>query len=363
MKIGILLTVIIFCTALARAQSTSQDFPTPVLTNEINGSIKARDIGDSRLTSYFYTFNGDQGDLFVNIVTRNFTGDLDIFAVNGLRPVTKIVIYAIDAENETGRALYFRKNERLLLRIQGRSPNDDSASFRIKFAGSFVAAKESDAPAGPELPKVDTGRDSGIRVNSVGTILPPPPKPVVTDNADAETQKISDKDGETASADVEPKADTENPSKGLEIVVTDNLPKKDEPSAAAPTSSSRRSRTPAKTKVAKLKTVIALETKTGEAAKEKVKEEIKAVEPLPVKKPAQKRNVLTARKPAEPKEPFADPLASIRLVIAFKDGKSLEKAMNEVFKFSVDKGILTVILKDGSISRYPIVDVAKVTIQ
>ena len=63
------------------------------------------------------------------------------------------------------------------------------------------------------------------------------------------------------------------------------------------------------------------------------------------------------------KEVVPDPLASIRLVIAFKDGNSLEKSMSEVFKFSVDKGVLTVILKDGSVSRYPIIDVARVTIE
>src|SRR5687768_18386389 len=96
----------------ASAQSTRQDFPTPATTNEIAGSINARDIGDSRLTTYFYTFNGDQGDLFINIVTKNFTGDLDVFTAATLRPVTKIVIYASDTENDTGRAVYFRQPEK-----------------------------------------------------------------------------------------------------------------------------------------------------------------------------------------------------------------------------------------------------------
>ena len=68
-----------------------------------------------------------------------------------------------------------------------------------------------------------------------------------------------------------------------------------------------------------------------------------------------------AKKPAP--EPKPDPLASINLVIQFKDGNLIEKPMSEVFKFSVDKGVLTVALKNGSTSRYKIIDVEKVTIQ
>ena len=131
----------LFVVSAAAAQSTDQAFPTAVRANEIVGSIKARDIGDARLTSHFYAFNGDQGDIFVNVVTKNFDGDIDIFTADGLRPLTKIVIFADAASNETGRIVYLRRPERLLLRIQGRTPNDDAAAYRIKFAGSFVAAK------------------------------------------------------------------------------------------------------------------------------------------------------------------------------------------------------------------------------
>ena len=79
------------------------------------------------------------------------------------------------------------------------------------------------------------------------------------------------------------------------------------------------------------------------------------------------RTLTGRRRPAPAKktapEPKPDPLASINLVILFKDGNLIEKPMSEVFKFSVDKGVLTVALKDGSTSRYKIVDVEKVTIQ
>jgi hypothetical protein len=64
-----------------------------------------------------------------------------------------------------------------------------------------------------------------------------------------------------------------------------------------------------------------------------------------------------------PAEKKPDPLASIRLVVLLKNGETIEKPMSEVQKFSVDKGILTVIAKDGSTARYSILDVAKVTIE
>ena len=384
---------LLLCGNYTFAQSSSQNFPTPVTTNEINGSIKARDIGDSRLTTYFYTFSGDQGDLFINIVTRNFTGDLDVFTTAGLRPITKVVIYANDSENETGRAVYFRKTEKLLLRVQGRSPNDDPASFRIKFAGSFVAANESDTLSEPELPKITTANGSGIRVNSVGTIIPTPPKPVIAKTEPVEPVETSEtvasgeqlkietvpaseqtktetvKTGEQPQTETVPtvedvKTDVEKPKSGVELVVTDNLPKNEEAIAAKSVSrksTSRRRRTPAKPLATKPTPDAAIaETKTTETLPADIVAETKSVESPPVKKAPSKR---AARKIKKATESVPDPLASIRLVVAFKDGKILEKQMNEVFKFSVDKKILTIILKDGSISRYPIFDVAKVTIE
>ena len=50
-----------------KAQSTNIEFPTAVTTNEIKGKIAARDVGDSRLTSHYYYFNGTQGDIFIKI--------------------------------------------------------------------------------------------------------------------------------------------------------------------------------------------------------------------------------------------------------------------------------------------------------
>jgi hypothetical protein len=50
-------------------------------------------------------------------------------------------------------------------------------------------------------------------------------------------------------------------------------------------------------------------------------------------------------------------------VILFKDGSKIERPMNEVLRFSVDRGILTVVSKDGTTAKYSIFEVASVTIQ
>lgn len=143
------------------AQSSEQQFPTPVFANQISGEIRPRAIGDNRQTTYFYTFNGGQGDLFLNLVTNNLNADIDVFVEQGLRPLTKIAVYADRGETETGRVIYLRKQEKLLLRIQGRTPNDEPGRYQIKFAGGFVAAG-SDVVIPPEPPRVVVRVDDPI---------------------------------------------------------------------------------------------------------------------------------------------------------------------------------------------------------
>ncbi len=339
------------------AQSTNQNFPTPVTSNEISGTIKARDVGDARLTSYFYQFDGEQGDLFINVVTRNFTGDIDVFTVSGLKPLTKIVLYADFGENETGRVIYLRKPEKMILRIQGRTPGDDPATFRIKFAGSFIASTQTEPAAEPELPTLTAKNESGIRVNSVGTIVEiipkatPTPVPVAAasktedERTDVETERAKSDAAVTNKADdkvIETAA--ESPEKGHEVVVTDNIPEKKE--TVTPRVRTRtRGRTPPKAAPP-----VATEPKATAKGTD-----VKTV------LPPRSRRGQTPAKTAAAKEP--DPLEKINLVIIFKDGTTVERPMSEVLRFSVDKGVLTVISKDGRIGRYSILDVEKVTIQ
>ncbi len=313
-------------------QSTDPNFPTPLAVSEINGTIPARDIGDSRITSFYYTFDGGQGDIFINAVTNNFSGDIDIFAADGLRPLTKMVIYADAGVGETGRLVYLRKPERLMLRVQGRTPNDDPAVFRIKLGGSFIALLGQQIDDAPVVARTGEPPESGIRVNSVGTIIEVVPKP--QPSAPPPPATTPDDADQTVST-AEPKAT--------------------EPVTPAPATPAKR-RTPPPD----VATVFGKKPAPSKRAKPDPVPSKRAKTPPRTKTPPPAK---TAKAPVEPPVKKPDPLASIRLVVELKDGDVIERPMSEVVRFSVDKGVLTVVVKGGKTSRYSILDVAKVTIQ
>ncbi len=331
-----------FCISAVFAQSTNQNFPTPVTSNEISGTIRARDIGDARLTSYFYVFEGNQGDVFINVVTKNLDGDIDVFTADNLRPLTKIRVYSDNPEGETGRVIYLRQPLKLILRIEGRTPTDDPATFRIKFAGSFQPAAGATAETDEsKQPEVKSSADTDVRVNSVGTIIEVKPKPKPTPKpeiakVEKEDPTKSDRESEpvkevtkTAKKDVPEKVEE---TKKPEVLITENVPEKKDDAEIKPDEKVDETETPKKEVKPK---------KPRNTAKTEAKPEKKAE--------------ITAVDPAQ--------LENINLVVDFKDGRKIELPMNRILKFGVDKGILTIITKDGSIGRYSILDIAKITVE
>jgi hypothetical protein len=330
-KAGILFTLIlVFSIAPLLAQSTNQDFPTPVLTNEISGTIPARDIGDARLTRHFYTFYADNGDLFLNIETANLNGDIDIFEANTLRPLSKISLYYSDASTKTSRIIYFRQRLQVVLRVEGRSPNDDPARYRINFSGSFAAATDLPQPPDDLEPTISstTSSEAVARTNSVGTIIEvlPPKKPV----------EISPEPSEIAETKTEPPSSVKP------------VPTRRTPSTRRPV------KRPARETPPKVEEEIAVENKTEPKAPPR--------RPTRTSRPTVPRRTV-AKKPVPVAEPKPDPLASVRLVVLLKDGYKIERPMNEVLRVNVDKGQLTIITKDGKIERFSILDVERMTIE
>ena len=311
----------------AFAQSSDQNFPTHVTSNDINGRILARPIGDARLTTYFYLFEGTQGDIFINVATTNFTGDIDVYAADSMKPLTKMVMYADAGRSETGRLIYLRQSARLLLRIEGRTPNDDAATFRIKFAGSFVAlAPETYEPA----PTV-AGKQSaaGNRQSAAKTdVLEPPASAGVQTEKPSETAKVSE---EAKPKTEDPSSDTVYENKSARVTVK---------ATAKPTTKRRKTTTAPKGG-----------NPTGRAGASSEK-------PTATQKPKAKTQKPKAEPPPEP-----DPLANIKLVVVFKDGTVIERPMTEISRFSFDNGRLTVIEKNGTITRYLMATIAKVTIE
>lgn len=346
--------LLVFALSLStEAQSTNQSFPTAVTSNEISGTIRARDVGDARLTTYFYVFNGSQGDIFINVVTKNLDGDIDVFTADGLRPLTKIRVYSDNPDGETGRVIYLRQPQKLILRVEGKTPTDDPATYRIKFAGSFQPIEAVAETEDSKQPEVTSKEETDVRVNSVGTIIEVKPKPIpkpketIVTTEKTEPQRREEKaepekaeKTETETARVEEKAEkketeslpTEEKTedKKPEVVVTENIPPKMEESETAEKESPKPKKAP------------------------KPKKPRTSAEKQPKPAPEKKTEVA----PVDPAE-----LAGIKLVVDFKDGRKIERLLNEVLKFGVDKGILTIIAKDGSIGRYSMLDIAKITIE
>lgn len=329
--------VVLFSSVSPFAQSVEQQFPTPVFSNEVSGEIRARDIGDARQTTYYYTFNGGQGDLFINIVTSNLNADIDLFIEQALRPLTKIVVYADRGETETGRVVYLRKPEKLLLRVQGRTPNDDPGQFRLKFAGGFIAAS-GDTSTPPELPKVSVAEDTGTKVNTVGTIIARREEPTEEKNEEPEQPERTDEVAEKAMKpeEIEPPTAPERPAEDVaplkttvgkpKVIVTDDLAKaeKDDGRTTRAGRASRRDNRP------------------------------------PVSRDAVTRETT---QPESKPEAAADPMANFNLVVLFRNGSRMERPMTEVSRFTVDKGVLTVVNRNGTIARYPMTDVLRVAIE
>jgi hypothetical protein len=349
----VILFSLLLAAGSAYAQSTDQMFPTPVRKPEIESSIKARAIGDPRVTTYYYTFEGQQGDVFINVQSKNFTGDIDVYVVPSQQPLTKIVIYGDQPEAETGRVIYLRKPERLLLRIQGRSPGDDDASVRIKFAGSFAASKLDDSTS-PALPTIEKEPETNIRVNSVGTILEVIPKASPTPDAERLEETPEPHQARVATAKKEdareePKVEAEEAktASAVKVVVTDPVEeRKEEAAKGTPTPRTRNRR---RTVAPSAQTVPPVTS--GDEKKE-------AEQPLDTKAAPKQRSAV-----AKAPEAKVDPMTGINLVIYFKDGSQINRPMTDVLRFSVERAILTVISKNGTIGRYNMTEVSRVSIE
>lgn len=325
----------------ANGQSTNVNFPTPITSDSISGRIKARDIGDSRSTVHYYVFEGNQGDIFLKIEANNLNGDIDVFYADNLRPLTKISVYADSSPTQTGREIYLRKHEKLILRVEGRTPNDEPASYSIKFEGSFQTVAANSVSKAPELPQVKSGTEGDLKVNSIGTIIEkekePAPKPTASRNTGNRTTRV---------------VTTPQPVSTVKPKTT--KPVKEETNEEP----------------ARKKEVVARKPKETEKTETAAKKETKPKAKTPAKKtapPTRKKTTVKAEEKTPPKpnpaEELAKAMENVRLIVEFKDGGKVERPMNDVLKFGVDKGVLTIINKDGSISKYSILDVTKITVE
>jgi hypothetical protein len=318
-RFAALLSALLFISlfsASAAAQSTDAEFPTPIRTNEISGTIAPRDLGDPRLTRYFYSFTGTPGDLIVTVDSRNLEGDVDVFTAGTLRPLAKVSVYAGSSASGGSKTIYLKTRESLVLRVEARTPNDNNGSFRVRFDGGFEPIGSDVPDPEPVIPTVSSV-GKGRRVTATGArIEEPEPLPTAADSKPETT---------TAATPTETTAPAET---GATTAAASKPAPKPKPTRI------RRTVTPRNTR-----------TRPPTTARRKPPTPTPA-EPAPA---------------TEPTEPVV--AAGPRLIIETRDGMKVERYMTTVRRVTVENGQLVVITKDGHVERQPMTNVLRMAIE
>lgn len=333
-RVGLLLGLLLVLVVGASAQSTDIEFPTPVRSNEISGTIVARDVGDPRLTRYFYSLTGTNGDLAITVESQNLNGDVDLFTAGSLRPLVKLTMYAGGAPTTTSRSLYFKREEPLILRVEARTPNDTPGTFRIRFEGAFapiVGEVREPEPVGPTTPEpnITTGRKTK-RVTATGARIEEPVEETTARTAPSEIPATPTETGTN-----ERTTETTPPT-------TATTAEPERPRTPRSSARTRRPRTP--------------RTQTPTARNRRPSQQPPA-ETLP---PTQPEQPVATQPPGTLAETAT---AGPRLIIETKDGLRVERYMTSVRRVTVDNGQIVVILRNGQIERRPLANVLKMSIE
>lgn len=366
------LTWLLLAAVCCVAQSSDLNYPTPVVANEIEGRVAPRDLGDPRLTSHFYTFNGTQGDITINIESLNLDGAVDLFLSPALRPLTQFTLIATGSALNVSKSVFLRKEESIVLRVQARTPNDTDGTYRIRLGGTFqpatnVAAEPPQPEAVAANKPVARPTAKGVhRVNAVGARIEEPEPVEAAPAAATEEEKRAEESHKREPART---ARTPTPRTGT----------------------TRRTRTPTRTDTARSgKPAPARKTETRTTEPEQPAG-TETPEPAPAKaEPARTprtragrttrntRGGETARRTREPakqptegtpaetsgaNEPPAPTIVATRLVIEVRDGARVEHEMSTVNRVTVVGGLIVVILKNGHIERYPLTNVLRMAIE
>jgi hypothetical protein len=309
--------LLLMLAASVAAQSTDAESPTPIGESEVRGRIAPRDVGDARLTRYFYTFTGTPGDLVVTVDSQNLNGDVDIFVAGSLRPLAKVSMYASELSTSTSKSIYLRQRESLVLRVEARTPNDDVGSYHVRFGGAFEPlAVSASAQPETETPTVTARTDKSTRrVTSVGgRINEPPPAPEATA--------------------------TETPREPEPSVPTNTKT----PETTATTEPTESTTEPAKPTPPRTARTRRRGTRRGRAR------------PAP-------SGTESAPSATPPATSTAQVESGPRLIIETKDGMRVERYMSTVRRVIVENGQIVVITKDGKIDRQPMTNVVRMAIE
>lgn len=340
------LAILFVVTSRVPAQSTEQSLPTPVLSNEISGKIKALDLGDPRLTRHFYAFEANPGDLLITVDSRNLNGDIDIFTAVTFRPLMKATVYASSQTPEITKGIYLRTHQILILRVEARTPSDEPGTYQIRFGGTFAQFSGGIPVAEPSTAESEEAPEKGgaNRLSSVGATIPRPPTETVTESAEPKPSPSPEKSAE------KPAEETATAKK------------------TTSTTSRRSSRTPPRrtTRPAPAKSTASkkpeparptgTETEISKPVEEKPAEE-KPAEEKPVEKPVE------TNPPAKKTKPQEVVLSGARLIIEQKNGDKIDRPMSTVRRVIVEGNMIVIVMKNGRIDRIPLSDVTRMAIE
>jgi len=328
------------------AQSIDVAWPSPVRTNEVRARIVARDIGDPRVTDHFYAFTGTPGDLLITVDSRNLNGDIDVFTFNNMRPLLKFSVYA-GLSSPTTKSIYLRKQEDLILRVEGRTPNDDEATYRLYFGGSFQPIT-----SGPLAEHEDANKDTeaatatnrgGRRVSSVGARIDEPP---------AEVAEAPKPEPTPEAPPVEPKVATAKPTRAprpRRPVTRRTRPAETKP--AEPVAKAENTEKPAEN----------TEQPTTDTEKPVVQNTETEGHTKPTPTPRRGRGA--RNKPEASATPTQEPEpGGPRLIIETNDGTLIDSYMSTVRRVTIENGQVVVTGKDGKIQRIPLANVVRMMI-
>jgi len=310
----------------ARAQSSDQNLPSPILSKEISGRINALDLGDPRMTRHYYAFSASPGDLLITVEGHNLNGDVDVFTAVTFRPLMKTTMIATSQSSEITKGIYLRTPQILILRVEARTPNDDPGTYHIRFAGAFEPFSGG-IPVAENIPATEsvTGTSDANRLSSVGATIPRP----ATETAEAKPSP------EKTSEETEARKPVEKPSAAPRRKTTRNT--------------RRNTRTAPSRKTPAPKPAI-------ETAKEKPAESTET--------PAAPAETTTTKpsteKPAKQELPQTP---GTHLIIQQKDGTTINRPMSTVRRVVIEGPAIVIVLKTGKIERIPMANVARMSIE
>ncbi|HEX8141894.1 MAG TPA: hypothetical protein VF553_04805 [Pyrinomonadaceae bacterium] len=309
--------------ATTAAQSQDISFPTPASTDEISGTIAARDIGDARLTRHFYILAGTPGDLIFTVTSNNLNGDVDLFTAGSLRPLGKISVYAGTQPSTATKTVFLRQRESLILRVEARSANDNEGTYSIRFAGTFEPVLTAATPSVESSAATQTTTASGRtgrgvrRVTSSGARIDEPEAEI-----SARTETNAETTTTTAAAATPAPAATESRT---ETAAPVEPPSRPEPARTARTRRPRGRRPRAN----------------------------------PTPQPAQPPTDTGSTASSTP-QPALNP----RLIIETRDGMRTERFMSTVRSVKVENGQIVIVSSNGAkIERISLATVLKMSIE